>query len=278
MKDTFFVGYLPTPPSLGTFYRWLIPCLVLLALAAGGISASLQQAAGNGTWQLGAPATLTGKLRVDPYPVLHLADGSSVFLVVQGKRGADELALPHDGTMVSVSGNRIERGGWTMLEIADANAFAESGVADVAAPINEVLGPDRVYGEIVDSKCFLGVMKPGEGKVHRACAALCLLGGMPPVFVARDLNGNQFGYVLINADGSSAASSLAPQVAIPMEVTGQFERRGDLTYLRLRSGDRSLTPLAGAERRAFGPSIAMNNSNPAFCGVMNASATQSWDG
>jgi hypothetical protein len=25
-------------------------------------------------------------------------------------------------------------------------------------------------GEIVDSKCYLGVMNPGQGKVHRDCA------------------------------------------------------------------------------------------------------------
>ena len=38
----------------------------------------------------------------------------------------------------------------------------------------EVLGPVELTGEIADSKCWLGVMNPGEGTVHRDCARRCL--------------------------------------------------------------------------------------------------------
>jgi hypothetical protein len=34
-------------------------------------------------------------------------------------------------------------------------------------------GPVELTGEIVDSKCFLGVMVPGSGKTHKECASLC---------------------------------------------------------------------------------------------------------
>ena len=43
-----------------------------------------------------------------------------------------------------------------------------------------------VKGEIVDPKCFFGVMKPGEGKPHKDCAIRCILGGIPPVLKVTD--------------------------------------------------------------------------------------------
>ena len=89
-------------------------------------------------------------------------------------------------------------------------------------------------GEIVDSKCFLGVMNPGAGKVHRACAAMCLTGGMPPMLVITDAVGDRYGYMLTTTEGTSASQLLVPDVAVPVNVTGTLEQRGDLTYIRLQ--------------------------------------------
>jgi len=36
--------------------------------------------------------------------------------------------------------------------------------------------PLRCRGQIVDPKCYLGVMKPGEGKPHSDCAIRCIDG------------------------------------------------------------------------------------------------------
>ena len=38
-------------------------------------------------------------------------------------------------------------------------------------------------------KCYLGVINPGNGKVHRDCAVRCLSGGVTPVFATNDFNG-----------------------------------------------------------------------------------------
>ncbi|MEJ2177929.1 MAG: hypothetical protein P8Y12_08270 [Gammaproteobacteria bacterium] len=59
-------------------------------------------------------------------------------------------------------------------------------------------------GEIADSKCFLGVMKPGEGSIHRACAEVRLLGGIRSMLVVRDCNDIRYGYILTLPDGSPA--------------------------------------------------------------------------
>lgn len=51
------------------------------------------------------------------------------------------------------------------------------------------LGETTLKGEIVDSKCYLGVMNPGNLKAHRACAINCIQGGVPPVLLVRDGGG-----------------------------------------------------------------------------------------
>jgi hypothetical protein len=99
--------------------------------------------------------------------------------------------------------------------------------------ISEPLGEVTLSGEIIDSKCFMGVMKPGEGKVHRACAAMCIAGGIPPLLVVNQSDGNRYGYILIGPQGQAAADLVIEDVAVPVSVFGQLERRGDLTYLRI---------------------------------------------
>jgi hypothetical protein len=53
----------------------------------------------------------------------------------------------------------------------------------------EDLGAFTLVGEIVDSKCYLGIMNPGETNPHRECAALCIGGGIPPLIIAHDADG-----------------------------------------------------------------------------------------
>ena len=266
MNNDFYVGYLPAPAGLKRFAIVVAVILVITGAGFAAVTSSSQKAAGNGTWAPANAVTLTGRLSVSPYPVLHKPDGQDVILVVQGKQGADEFALPHAGKAVSITGFPIERGGWSMLEIPGADAISPADVDAPAVPGVEVLGPVSLRGEIVDSKCFLGVMKPGSGKVHRACAALCLLGGMPPMFVVKAEDGNKYGYVMTLADGSHASRAMAPMVALPVSITGTVERRGDLLSLRVDDG--SITPLAGTDLKRFGDTLAVSMETGEFCGVM----------
>ena len=67
---------------------------------------------------------------------------------------------------------------------------SESRVVAERAEMRETsLGAVQFTGEIVDSKCYFGVMNPGNGKVHRDCAARCISGGIPPAFLVRDAAG-----------------------------------------------------------------------------------------
>jgi hypothetical protein len=94
------------------------------------------------------------------------------------------------------------------------------------------LGPVRLRGEIVDSKCYLGVMNPGNGKVHRDCAARCISGGEPPALIARDAAGKAMVILLAGSDGRALNNELLSFVAEPVETQGQLVRSGSNLILK----------------------------------------------
>jgi len=74
--------------------------------------------------------------------------------------------------------------------------------ASNTSPVVEHLGQVELEGELVDTKCWLGVMRPATGKVHRACAARCLSGGVPPGLLIRNDTGTTL--VLLAGSGEDA--------------------------------------------------------------------------
>ncbi len=87
-------------------------------------------------------------------------------------------------------------------------------------------------GEIVDSKCFLGVMNPGQLTPHRACAIRCISGGVPPVLLVRQRDGPAIYLLLVSAEGKPVNKQVLDMVAEPLEITGEVERQGELLILR----------------------------------------------
>ncbi|MDA8023216.1 MAG: hypothetical protein MPK13_01130 [Gammaproteobacteria bacterium] len=253
----FFVGYLPMPAALERFYWPLALLLLAAAAAAGHFWAMQQQSAGEATWRPAAPEVLRGVLTLRPYPALHRFHPQnpgrieSVLLVGQGKHAAN-LPARFDGRAVAIRGAEILRGNWRMLEIPavteSENEHENSGDGTISlaeipdenalrAELGfESLGGVVFRGEIADSKCFLGVMKPGAGAVHKACAELCLLGGIPPMLVVQNAQREKFGYLLLNTDGTSAAKSLAPLAAESVQVRGELLRQGDLLFVKMNAG------------------------------------------
>ena len=82
-------------------------------------------------------------------------------------------------------GALIERNGEKMLQLVpgEIETLDASAETKPSAPVR--IRTLQVLGELVDSKCHLGVMKPGDGPLHRDCAVRCLLGAVPPMFSER---------------------------------------------------------------------------------------------
>lgn len=232
--DELYVGYLrKAPPGVARFVRrtalWLLAATSLIAAWL----AAAQSPLGPGTFEYGAPRPFDGVVRDAPYPRLEIerpgrrtggtTTRSSYPLVALGKHGANELTRGLDGKRSRVEGSLIYRGSDTMVEVIAARATTDELVE--RSPVLD-LGTVTVRGEIVDSKCYLGVMKPGNGKPHRACAALCIRGGIPPIFLVRDREGVSRHLLLVDAAGRSVNDRVLDRVAEPLEITGRLLRDG----------------------------------------------------
>ena len=115
---------------------------------------------------------------------------------------------------------------------------SEGAAAGVVPPPGAEV--DRLYlrahtlvGEIVDTKCYLGAMKPGRGKPHRDCASLCIRGGIPAALLVRTENGERVLVNLVDFPGRPLGQELLDWVGQPVEVTGLLRRENDRLFLAL---------------------------------------------
>jgi hypothetical protein len=179
-----------------------------------------------------------------PYPALlvrsdvHAEPDETYWLVGAGKHGASDIVRGRDGRIARVSGSLIERDGDRMIEVSSADALTESASTDGSRiePLHS-LGTIVVRGEIVDSKCHLGVMKPGEGPTHRDCAVRCLLGRITPMVVPRRDQAGVGRLALVDLDGGPFTDALDSLVGRPLELRGELLVRGPMRFLAARSID-----------------------------------------
>ena len=247
MSNDFYVGYLPLPQHHRRFLIVLLPVIGLLAVLVSFILSSQQSDPGDGNWDLASTTTLTGRVTVDPYPILSVpgsegAPERQILLITMGKVGGDGFTQPVAGEWITVTGYLIARDGRTMLTVEHAPTdIAVAPNSPAREPRRTIsLGRHRLRGEIIDPKCYFGAMKPGEGKVHKACATLCIAGGIPPMFVTRSEAGERTYYLLTDSEGNGlrgdALEALLPFVADPVRIEGEVDRWGDLLVCRMDPG------------------------------------------
>lgn len=184
--NEFYVGYVPhAPDGLARFVRRVVLTASFVTIATGAALLVGQMPQDAKTFEYGTVKQREGTIVATPYPALIPTGGGAPFLLVApGKHGfrAGELL----GQRVRLDGTLIQFGENRMLQVVSGNAV--DGVPAGIAP-EESLGRMTLEGEIVDTKCFFGVMQPGSGKVHRACAARCIAGGIPPGLLVRESDG-----------------------------------------------------------------------------------------
>jgi hypothetical protein len=190
-----------------------------------------------------------------PYPMLQV-DGMDraapwALLVAPGKHGADTLVRGHDGQRVRLDGTPIARGGYMMFELVPDSIGPAAPSAELSAePVQDAseselapIGSVTLRGEIVDSKCWLGVMVPGAGKTHKDCASLCLRGGIPPALFVQDRAGRSALVLLEDPSGHPVGPRATALAGEPVEISGTTWRQQG--WLHLRSDPATWRPLAG---------------------------------
>jgi len=238
----FYVGYLPKAPS-GIARKMKAVIVVLFAAAttcAIGFAA-LQRTYARSFFESGTERTFDGVIEAGPYPTLlsspDAANGSALryLLVAKGKHGADSQVAAYVGKSVRLRGTLIYRDDQRMI-VLSAGSIAVLGDAqqNQVAPRN--LGEFDLVGEIVDSKCYLDNMNPGNGKVHRDCAVRCLSGGTPPVFATNDFNGSPAVLQLTGPNQKPLPKeAFLDRVAQPMRIHGRIVQIGNTLLLETES-------------------------------------------
>jgi len=233
-SEPFFIGWeSKSAPSLGAFLKRLTTLgLIAAVVLAGLLAASQQTVSSSGRFDYGNVEMFSGILVKDPVPMLMGDDGAIHYLVAPLKYGfPGELASSMHLHQVEFQGTFIGDELDTMIEVLP-ETVRSLGIGDGTQQITSGEGTAAtLQGEIVDSKCHLGVMNPGRFKPHRACAIQCLAGGIPPILVMQDGEGTLAHVLLVAADGTALNEAILDYVAEPVELSGRLEMIGDRQVL-----------------------------------------------
>ncbi len=244
MNDDFYIGWeAKAAPTIRRTMRATVMVVILVAMMLALVLAAVQHTIGVSIFEWGTVKKFSGVLKIQPYPHLLVPrpgatdkekSFSTYSLVAPFKFGLDREKLSaFDGKNVSLSGTLIYRDNQTMVEaLPDSIKVAEQQSPVLTGTETIPLGRQALTGEIVDSKCFLGVMNPGQLLPHRACAIRCISGGIPPVLLVRQKTGPAIYLLLVSADGKPVNQQVLDLVAEPVQITGEVERQGDWLILR----------------------------------------------
>ncbi len=246
--DAFFNGLSPDMPDADR--RFFLGAGIAGLVGAGGLGAGLsaaQRAPGPGSWNQGAEISeWRGVIARDPFPMLRTRDMDgaprTALLGTNGKCGVRDRLAGYEGRFVVIRGSLISRGRHAMIAVADGPdwiAADDPTSSDPSLAFGDWtdLGETELRGEILDTKCWFGAMRPGEGKPHKACATLCIRGGMPPGFYVTDVARQSRLMLLVDEAGAAHGPDLLPYVADPVSLSGRIAAYADLTYVQIRLSD-----------------------------------------
>ncbi|MEL6656284.1 MAG: hypothetical protein AAFP77_04145 [Bacteroidota bacterium] len=237
-KTPFYIGWqedMPEPTR-----KFLRPIIIALMILLPLLAISVvywQQPFNDHNFEFGQLTEISGTYHDLPYPTLVadkgiLAEGlsTSILLVGYGKFGAEgiisDMEAAHgsslNGKNVSLRGTLIYGDDRTLLELTEqADALVQVGEQTSTALRMQSLSPISVSGEVIDPKCYFGVMKPGEGKTHKSCAIRCISGGIPPVLKQEVAAGSYEYYLIQDAQGRPVNEKILSLVGEQVRLNGQ---------------------------------------------------------
>ncbi len=258
-NEEFYIGWIPKAPlSYVKQVRRVLFILFLLALLVGLLLASFQKKFSTARFEFGRPTEIKGIYCSSPVPMLRVVSGKDIWgntsfisipLVGYGKHGAEtaimELEKEKNSSFnkkeITLKGTLLYSDGKTLLQVSrEEDPVVAVGMdADVSLlPKQNDLGSQTIKGEIIDPKCYFGVMKPGEGKVHRDCAIRCILGGIPPVLKVMNEKGEMNYYLVVGPHGEKMNEAVQDYVAEPVEIEARAVQQDDWVILYV--GEKSI--------------------------------------
>jgi hypothetical protein len=245
-NDEFYVSYITGslgPKTKKTLKHFSI--IAILAIAIGALLFSFSQKPfKNSTFELLNEAKITGVFHENPYPMLRVEVAKNTFknilLLGFGKSSANPyfVKLQNEvkdlnGKTLRIEGNLIYYNGKTLIQITDEEKVLLVEGKNTTTPRKEVISNMTLEGEIIDPKCYFGVMKPGKGKIHRSCAVRCISGGIPPVLASTDSNNLSQYFLLTDLKGKPINVDILPYIGKPSRISGIVEKMDDWYLLKI---------------------------------------------
>jgi len=251
-KDKFFIGWSGNTSSehKKLIKRLLIPMFIAIPILIFAI-VIFARPFSHGQYELGNVKEFVGVYYEDPFPVLLLDEGqlengssTSALLVGYGKKGAKtfmHMAEKVHGKLsdkkIKIQGTLIYGDGKTLIELTKKeDSVLEILGKEISKNYKPRLTNQTLRGEIVDPKCWFGVMKPAEGKVHKSCAIRCISGGIPPVL--RVMKDNVYVYyILKGVNGEDINKEILEFVGEPVVVVGDTYLENGWEVLRIETSE-----------------------------------------
>jgi hypothetical protein len=253
-NQEFYIGYVPKAPSkLAWFLRVTIMIIGLGVMVLAFTLVRNQKGFSNSNFEYGKLTDIEGVFVKEPIPMIKMKVGKDLYgsqviqtlpMVGFGKMGAEsvmnvmeeKLGQNLNNKRLRIKGTLIYGDGKALIQVAeednpDAQKVLVTNAKDLSPqPIKE-MGMVQLKGEILDPKCYFGVMKPGEGKPHKSCAIRCISGGITPVLVTKTRSGNISYYWLLDQNGKAINQQILEYVAEPVAVKGSLKKSDDIELL-----------------------------------------------
>lgn len=241
-KAPFFVGWSGELPEAqrSIIRKWLIGIFLFIPVLSY-LLVTAQKPFNNHIFNFGNVTLHSGIYHAQPVPILEVTDGSlpdsvskSVLLVGFGKFGAEGIMSEiekQEGSLdkqqITLQGTLIYGDGKAVLELTkkeqsliEISLQPNSSLSIAASSVSETRS-----GELLDPKCYFGVMKPGEGKIHKSCAIRCISGGIPPVFRSVNASGKYEYSIVLGLQGQKINKEILTYVGEQVAMTGEWTEK-----------------------------------------------------
>jgi len=252
-NNDFYIGWMPKAPDKFSQYVKKVTLILFVSAIVIGVELALSQKKfDTGNFEFGTLTVVKGIYSNTPVPNLKIISGKDVWgnysyitaiLVGYGKSGAEgiiktleeENKTLLDKKEIILKGTLLYNDGKLIVQI-DANdkPLVHIGSVTTSAgllPHAKDLGIQSINGEIIDPKCYFGVMKPGLGKPHRDCAIRCILGGIPPLLHVQNEKGESNYYIIVGPNGEKMNEAVQDFVAEPVKLKGKLVQYDDWIVL-----------------------------------------------
>jgi hypothetical protein len=270
----FYIGWIPKAPGMfAKHIKKVLLSLLVVVVISGLLLGISQKKFGTGVFEFGVLTEIKGVYFNQPVSCIKVVNGKDIFgnlsyitipLLGFGKMGAagiiaaieKEQHVSVDQKEITLKGTLLYNDGKLLMQIDgnDKPLTHTGNSADAGLlPEKQDLGDMQVKGEIVDPKCYFGVMKPGQGKPHKDCAIRCILGGIPPVLKVTDETGNENYYLVVGPNGEKMNDTVKDYVAEPVTIHAKAIKYDDWVVLYVK--EKGITRYSYIEDH-FGNTIA----------------------